>query len=610
MMWKLCLSLLVLSITASSSLPGQSVGPLQLPEFLSTAPPAEPPPKIGLERLAKPLASLPSASVGARDELGAVDLWNRSGRRPVQDGFRRRLPAPQIVALGRGAAERATEGEVVARRAGGGLVWGGRVEVQDAYRLRLHLTNVRLPRAARIWVAGGAETRGPFGVELLGPGGDLWTPSVRGGAVSIEVEIPEAALAADGEYGFTIGDVLELVAMAPAKRLASGRAAASVSCMIDETCVPPSTFASIPTYRGAIASLDFIRDGLSYICTGSLLNNARSDGTPYLLTANHCISTPAVASTLEAVWDYYDATCLGDTPDRSTLPASEGATLLASGVQSDFTLLRLGSIPGGRSLLGWNASPSAVASGTTLFRLSHPAPNGILYPQFFSSTTAQYAAAIPCPPDTGGRPTNDLSKFIHSLPALGSPFGGSSGSPLLLANGQVVGQLLGVCGSAAGVADPCLAGGTINQIDGAFSATYPSLAAWLSPATTGPGPCVPSATTLCIDDRPGDARFKVEVSFQAASAAPAPGNAVPLASLGIANGGLFWFFNPGNPEMLVKVLNGCSLGGHYWVFYAAGTNVGLSTTVTDTVTGAQRMYTNPAGTAAPPVQDTAALPCS
>jgi hypothetical protein len=129
-------------------------------------------------------------------------------------------------------------------------------------------------------------------------------------------------------------------------------------------------------------------------------------------------------------------------------------------------------------------------------------------------------------------------------------------------------------------------------------------------ARPGAAPCVPSATTLCLDDQPGDQRFQVEVSFQTAGAAPVPGHAVPLASLGLSSGGLFWFFNPSNPEMLVKVLNGCSLGGHYWVFSAAGTNVGLQTTVIDTVTGARTMYSNPLGTAAPPVQDTSALPCS
>ena len=124
-------------------------------------------------------------------------------------------------------------------------------------------------------------------------------------------------------------------------------------------------------------------------------------------------------------------------------------------------------------------------------------------------------------------------------------------------------------------------------------------------------PCAPSATTLCIDDQPGDRRFQIEVAFHTAQGggASGPGHAVPLASLGVASGGLFWFFDPANPEMLIKVLNGCALGGHYWVFSAAGTNVGLTTTVTDTQTGAAKTYTNPDRTPAPPILDTSALPC-
>ncbi len=62
--------------------------------------------------------------------------------------------------------------------------------------------------------------------------------------------------------------------------------------------------------------------------------------------------------------------------------------------------------------------------------------------------------------------------------------------------------------------------------------------------------------------------------------------------------------------MMIKVLDGCGLNGKYWVFYAAGTNVGLTTTVTDTVSGQHATYTNPDRTAAAPVQDLAALPCN
>jgi pseudomonalisin len=120
--------------------------------------------------------------------------------------------------------------------------------------------------------------------------------------------------------------------------------------------------------------------------------------------------------------------------------------------------------------------------------------------------------------------------------------------------------------------------------------------------------CAPGPTTLCIDDAPGDGRFSVSTSFVAGTA-PASATAVSLASVGIGHGGLFWFFAPSNPELLIKVLNGCGINQDFWIFYAATTNVYFTVTVTDTTTGHSKQYTNSANTAAVPVQDTAAFPC-
>ena len=61
--------------------------------------------------------------------------------------------------------------------------------------------------------------------------------------------------------------------------------------------------------------------------------------------------------------------------------------------------------------------------------------------------------------------------------------------------------------------------------------------------------------------------------------------------------------------MLIKIIDGCTLDSHFWVFYAATTNVGFTVTVTDTQTGHQVTYTNHDQTAAPPKQDTSALAC-
>jgi spore coat protein A len=124
--------------------------------------------------------------------------------------------------------------------------------------------------------------------------------------------------------------------------------------------------------------------------------------------------------------------------------------------------------------------------------------------------------------------------------------------------------------------------------------------------------CVNDDTTLCIDDRTGDRRFKVEAEFQTVQGGGRSGiaHAVSLADKGVTSGGLFWFFTAANPELLVKVLNGCAINGHYWVFLSAATNVGLDVTVTDTVTGRQFVRTNPDLTPVPPFQSTDALPCN
>lgn len=135
-----------------------------------------------------------------------------------------------------------------------------------------------------------------------------------------------------------------------------------------------------------------------------------------------------------------------------------------------------------------------------------------------------------------------------------------------------------------------------------------------SATTSGGGPtapCTPSSTVLCIDGSPGDRRFRVNVDFATSQGGGASGGAqaIPLASLGADDGGLFTFFGASNPEMLLKILPGCSVNGRWWVFYAATTNVGFQVNVTDTQTGALWSRSNLDLQVAAPVQDTSAFAC-
>jgi hypothetical protein len=565
------LAVLLLSVPAAA----ETVPPLILPEPAESAVSAPPPLRLAESQAVQAGATLRRAAEGALDRIDAMTLRNLSGSLPVQNGFARPLPSPVRMRL---AAAAVSAGSTNAR------VWGSRVRVAGAWRLRLHLEKVSLPAGTRLWVWGAGEEPRPFGLELLGPEGDLWTPSVGGEDLFLEIAVPAglAGEAARLEVS-EVGEIFRLGSLVPVFEPHS-------DCIQDASCTGAGTFDAIAAASKAVAHLEFEDSGDFLICSGGLLNDAQSSGTPYLLTANHCFSNQASASSLEAFWDFRTSSCGGAVPNLNSLPRSNGATLLATGESSDFTFVRLSSIPSGRTLLGWTTN--ALAAGTVLHRISHPAPDFDALPQSYSRTTVSTS--------TGTCSGSPRPQYLYALPSQGGTFGGSSGSPVMIQGGIVVGQLTGGCGDDP--EDGCAEGN--SELDGAFSATFPSIAQFLNPAPVGP--CTPNATTLCVDDQPGDRRFKVQVTFQGTS----NGNAVPLSSLGVNSGGLFWFFGPSNPELLIKVLNGCGLNNKYWIFWSAGTDVALTLTVTDTVRGQSKTYTNPQGTAAKPVQDTSALPCN
>ncbi|MEM7353167.1 MAG: PQQ-dependent sugar dehydrogenase [Acidobacteriota bacterium] len=113
------------------------------------------------------------------------------------------------------------------------------------------------------------------------------------------------------------------------------------------------------------------------------------------------------------------------------------------------------------------------------------------------------------------------------------------------------------------------------------------------------GPCMADATTLCLNQ----GRFRVRVQWDTGTET-GDGQAVPGGTGDSSN---LWFFSPNNWELLVKVLDGCAINNHYWVFFAATTDVAFTVDVTDTLTGASRQYANPLGQAADAVTDTSAF---
>ncbi|MEM7351642.1 MAG: hypothetical protein AAF657_12675, partial [Acidobacteriota bacterium] len=99
-------------------------------------------------------------------------------------------------------------------------------------------------------------------------------------------------------------------------------------------------------------------------------------------------------------------------------------------------------------------------------------------------------------------------------------------------------------------------------------------------------------------------RFEVDIEWEDFSGTVGSGKVVPFGS---ADSGLFWFFSAANWEVLVKVLDGCGINDHFWVFAAATTDVKYTLRVRDRQTGLVKEYTNPLGVASDAITDTSAF---
>ena len=105
----------------------------------------------------------------------------------------------------------------------------------------------------------------------------------------------------------------------------------------------------------------------------------------------------------------------------------------------------------------------------------------------------------------------------------------------------------------------------------------------------------------------GGGRFAVRATWRTAGGQQGDAQVVPFGS---DDSGLFTFFDPANWEVLVKVLDGCQLNGHYWFYAASGTDVGLRIEVRDLLANQTRVYENPVGQTARSITDIQAFACN
>lgn len=120
------------------------------------------------------------------------------------------------------------------------------------------------------------------------------------------------------------------------------------------------------------------------------------------------------------------------------------------------------------------------------------------------------------------------------------------------------------------------------------------------------GPCEPGPATACLLQR----RFRVEVDWESFDDTDGPARTVAGTADGSSDEtALFWFFGQENWEALVRMEDRCETEDSFHVRAAASTNVGFDLTVTDTLTGMSKTYSNPLGETATPIVEDAFSTC-
>ncbi len=330
--------------------------------------------------------------------------------------------------------------------AGGERVWRLRIAAPEATALMLYYSNFYLPQGGKLYIYNTDRSHllGAYTHNTHPQQGAFATEFVAGDECILEYvastesdETPHIAIEEVG-YGYT---GMEL--------RATGWGASS-SCMVDVNCEEGDEWQQ---EKKGVCRIVTKAQGVSLLCSGSLVNNTALDLKPYVLTAHHCRRAGYTDDQLASDSDFdqwlfyfhYEKSGCNDSEETEptetyTITGCDVIVDLPLEESSDGMLLLLDTeIPHHYNVYynGWDRSDKIPQSGVGIHHPDGDAMKISTYTSPAVSTTFEDSFNL------GATDAYWNIIFSETTNGHGVTAGGSSGSPLFNENHHIVGTLTG-----------------------------------------------------------------------------------------------------------------------------------------------------------------------
>lgn len=344
------------------------------------------------------------------------------------------------------------------------LLWTFAVEAEDALSLNFNFLSFYLKKGSKLWAYSSDKKHvyGAFTYKNINPDGNFAIAPVLSNQVIIELYEPVENVKSS---------LIQFQSIVYGYRSISGDKEVngfgnSKACNININCPE-----AIDWYNERNATVMLLTAGNTRKCTGTLINNTAEDGTPYVLTANHCSGL----NNSIAIFNYQSPDC--NNVDGPLQMRIQGGQVIANNAVTDFMLLKFNQspLPNYEAFFaGWSRDTTQIAEA---YCVHHPSTDIKKFSYTgLSLTPANYL-------DTTIRPGANhwrVRKWTR-----GTTESGSSGSALFNSNHQIIGQLHGGYASCNQPNNPDYYGRFDYSWD-LFNDSSLQLAYWLDPLSVNP----------------------------------------------------------------------------------------------------------------------------